>query len=138
VLQRHLLATVEDEVWAGAAPDDENERRPVAGADDRMGDVRGAVEVIPLTERYLLTSTTSRALAAQDEEPFLVALAVIHRHLLLRAYCCGRKTVRLIPNSLKRSRCLSDSQVAPSSFSCHCNSLTFATNQAPASFSLTT
>src|SRR3954447_2790215 len=34
-----------------------------------------------------------------------------------------------MPNSSEGPRCLSTSQVAPSSFSCHCNSRTFATNQ---------
>src|SRR5436305_14454315 len=42
VLQRRLVARVEDDVRADAVADREHEREPIAGADDRMPDVGGA------------------------------------------------------------------------------------------------
>ena len=50
-----------------------------------MLDVGRAVEIVPLAKRHFLTLDDQQALAAQDEESLLVALAVIHRHRLTRS-----------------------------------------------------
>ena len=82
------------------------------------------MKVVPLAQPNLRTLNDEQALAAEDEEPLLVTLA-----WYIVIGWPGRKTVRLMPNSSKRFRCLSNSQVAPSSFSCHGSSRTLATNQ---------
>ena len=82
MLLRDRLGRVEDAPAVHARPDGEDERRPVARADDRVRDLRWAVEEVPLSQRPLLSLDDERARAVEHEERLLTVLAVIHRHRL--------------------------------------------------------
>src|SRR3954447_11330284 len=82
MLQRRLVARVEDHVGTNPVPDGQHEREPFPGADDRVRRVGRTVEVVPLLQRHLLALDDQQALAAEDEKTLLVRLLVVHRHRL--------------------------------------------------------
>ena len=70
-------------VLAGANRKDRG--RAVAGADDRVGDIRRAMHEVPLPQRPLVALDDQERLPAQHEEVLLVGLPVVHRHRIARA-----------------------------------------------------
>src|SRR4051812_5386522 len=70
---RDRVGGIDQAVVLVASPcaDREDEARPVAGADDRVRDTRGAVEEIPSLQRPLLPLDDERAFAGEHDEVLL-------------------------------------------------------------------
>src|SRR4051794_36266159 len=65
-------------------PDSHDHARAVAGTDDHMAHLGGAVDEVPLFERTLPPLGDQQRLSRHDEEVLLVGLPVVHGHWVAR------------------------------------------------------
>jgi hypothetical protein len=84
VARRDLARWIEEMLDLGTRSEHENRARLVAGADEHVPRLGGAVEVVPLPQRPFLLLDDQRALAGKHEEAFLDALGVVQRIGLAR------------------------------------------------------